>query len=186
MKQIRVLIIVLLAFVHISIAHAQESNNPAGALPKGIYDRLNQIGWFSIYDIDTQVNPAYQRGDFNGDGEIDLALQIISKSSGKRGIMVMHAGDTFLHMMGAGNAFSNLGDDFAWLKCWKVDPYTVKRSRYGSDVEALMINHPERTGLLIFWDGNAYIAHAMEPYYYYSDSADLTQPLDQDMAMLLN
>lgn len=184
MKQFTILILILMVFVFIDDARAQNGTGSTIPLPKGIYEQLKQIGWFTVYEIDADMNPAYQRGDFNGDGKIDLALQIVSKNSGKRGILIIHAEDTFLHVIGAGNTFSDLGDDFDWLKTWKVDPFTVKKSRYSSTVEALMVNHPERTGMLIFWDGSQYIAHEMEPYYYYSDSIELTQPLNQDLAVV--
>jgi len=66
------------------------------------------------------VNPFYQRGDFDGDGRADLAILVREKATGKIGIFVLHrAGKPVL--LGAGRAFANGGDDFAWLDQWSVD-----------------------------------------------------------------
>jgi hypothetical protein len=66
------------------------------------------------------VNPFYQRGDFDGDGKSDLAILVREKATGKIGILVLHrVGKPVL--LGAGRAFGNGGDDFAWLDQWSVD-----------------------------------------------------------------
>ena len=79
-------------------------------------------------ELAAAVNPFYQRGDFDGDGRPDLALLIRDKATGKVGILVLHrAGKPVL--LGAGRAFGNGGDDFAWLDQWWVDDGGTKLSR---------------------------------------------------------
>lgn len=163
---------------------AESGKSGMATLPKGIYTELTNMGLFAEYDVCTKVNPLYQRGDFNGDGAIDIAVQICAKRTGKRGILIMHANTSYLTIIGAGVSIGNLGDDFAWLDEWKIDSHTVRRSRYGSKVEALILNHPEHQGTLVFWDGQEYISHRLEAYYYYSDSIEVTQPLNSDLAAI--
>ncbi|MCF7807110.1 MAG: hypothetical protein K9N38_01135 [Candidatus Marinimicrobia bacterium] len=182
MKQRVLNILILSTILFTGSALANDANNCMNILPKGIYSELSKIGWFAEYELCTEVNPMYQRGDFNGDGAIDFAVQIRAKKTGKRGILIMHANDSFLHVIGAGVKMGDLGDNFDWLNQWKIDSYTVRRSRYGSSVEALVLNHPTHPGTLVFWDGKGYIAHELEAYYYYSDSIHITQSLDSDLA----
>jgi hypothetical protein len=71
-------------------------------------------------EISGAVNPFYQRGDFDGDGKADLAILVRDKATGKIGILMLHrAGRPVL--LGAGRAFGNGGDDFAWIDRWSVD-----------------------------------------------------------------
>ena len=71
-------------------------------------------------ELSGSLNPFYQRGDFDGDGKADLAILVRDKATGKIGILVLHrAGKPAL--LGAGHAFGNGGDDFAWIDQWAVD-----------------------------------------------------------------
>ena len=71
-------------------------------------------------EISNAINPFYQRGDFDGDGKADLAILVRDKATGKIGILMLHrAGRPVL--LGAGRAFGNGGDDFAWIDRWSVD-----------------------------------------------------------------
>ncbi len=66
------------------------------------------------------INPFFQRGDFDGDGLADLAILVRQKATGKIGILFLHRkGGRAL--LGAGRAFGNGGDDFAWMDLWSVE-----------------------------------------------------------------
>ena len=172
-----VTIITILTLAAVSGFAASYSSQNYDNLPKGVYTQLKELGFFDVYDIYFQNNPFMQRGDFNADGRVDIALQVISKLSGKRGILIMHQGERYTHILGAGKEWGIWGDDFDWLTVWKVDSYTMKKSRYNADVEALILNHPSHPKSLVYWNGEKYDFHEMEDYYYYQDSAHILQPL---------
>ena len=70
------------------------------------------------FELFLELNPFYVQGDLDGDGREDVAIQVVEKRSGKRGILVMHRrGD--IHVLGAGRAIGNRADDFSWL--WTND-----------------------------------------------------------------
>ncbi len=71
-------------------------------------------------ELHAGLNPFYQRGDFDGDGRLDLAILVRAKATGKIGILMLHrVGKPVL--LGAGRPFGNGGDDFAWIDQWSVD-----------------------------------------------------------------
>ncbi len=82
-------------------------------------------------ELSAAMNPFYQRGDFDGDGQADLAILVRDKISGKIGILVLHRSGKSV-LLGAGRSFGNGGDDFAWIDQWSVDD-GGKNARRGSD-----------------------------------------------------
>lgn len=66
------------------------------------------------------LNPFYQRADFDGDGRTDYAVLVKETISGKRGIAIVHRGSQWVHVLGAGKAIGNGGDDFDWMDAWRV------------------------------------------------------------------
>jgi len=72
------------------------------------------------YEVSFHVNPFYLRGDFNGDGKIDLAVLVKQRSTGKVGIAIIHESTNKVTILGAGTAIGNGGNDFEWLDTWQV------------------------------------------------------------------
>ena len=68
------------------------------------------------------MNPFYLRGDFKGDGKIDLAVLVKQRSSGKLGIAIIHGGMSKVAILGAGLVIGNGDDDFKWKDYWQVYP----------------------------------------------------------------
>jgi hypothetical protein len=108
------------------------------------------------------LNPFYQRGDFDGDGRADYAVLVQQPSSGKRGIALVHRRNQSVHVVGAGNAMGNGGDDFSWMGAWRVfDRGPVERGvgegappRLRGD--ALLVEKTESASAIIWWDGGRY------------------------------
>ena len=107
------------------------------------------------------LNPFYQRGDFDGDGRADLAILVRDKATGKIGILVLHrVGKPAL--LGAGRAFGNGGDDFAWLDQWSVDD-SAANPRRGNDAsikhraDALWIAKEGSASALIAYRNGKYV-----------------------------
>src|SRR5881396_2810676 len=74
-----------------------------------------------------RVNPFYQRGDFDGDGQVDVAVLVRHKVTGKVGIAFVHRGTRAVHVVGAGTPLGNGGDDFTWLGVWHVEDPSALR-----------------------------------------------------------
>jgi hypothetical protein len=70
--------------------------------------------------ISTRINPFAWRGDFDGDGRADIALLVVQGATGKEGMAILLRNGAKSMILGAGRAFGNGGDDFAWMDTWTV------------------------------------------------------------------
>jgi hypothetical protein len=64
------------------------------------------------------VPPCILYGDFDGDGQRDMAVQVASKSDFDAGIAIVLSGHPVV-LLGAGSG-STLGDDYLWMRGWTV------------------------------------------------------------------
>ncbi len=144
-------------------------------LPKGVYDTLVETDFFDAFDVYFQMETYAQYGDFNGDGAVDAAIQIINNNSHKRGIIFLHANDENIYLIGAGKAFAELGDDFKWLNSWRIDSFT----RLSEGSESLILTHPDHTKSLLYFDGNNYAFQGMEAPPNYSSGPIYGEPIPQ-------
>jgi hypothetical protein len=109
------------------------------------------------------LSPFYLRGDFNGDGKIDVAALVKQRSTGKLGIAIVHGEAEKATILGAGTAIGNGGDDFEWMDSWQV--YSRGRVGRGSDEtpiphfhgDALLVGKSEAASALIYWNGKHYV-----------------------------
>ena len=148
-------------------------------LPKGIYTALVGSGFFDHYEVYFQMAPFFQRGDFNGDGSFDIAIQVVSKTTRKRGIVFLHHNDLNYQVIGAGKKFGDLGDDFSWLKKWRIDSYSLQQNRISATAEALILDNPDFPKSLVYFDGSRYQTLGLDAYSYYSDGPSFSQALPQ-------
>jgi len=115
------------------------------------------------YEVSFHLNPFYLRGDFNGDGEIDVAVLVKQRSTGKLGIAIIHGGTSKVAILGAGARLGNGGDDFEWMDNWQVYPkgrvarWTDEPSLPRLQGEALLVGKSEAASGLIYWDGKRYV-----------------------------
>jgi hypothetical protein len=58
------------------------------------------------YEVAFRLNPFYLRGDFNGDGKIDVTVLVKQRSIGKSGIAIVHGGTSKVTILGAGTAIA--------------------------------------------------------------------------------
>ena len=107
------------------------------------------------------MNPFYLRGDFNGDGKIDVADLVKQRSTGKIGIAIINGATNKVTILGAGTAIGNGGDDFEWMDSWEI--YSkADRIASGTSVpklrgDALLVSKSEAASALIYWNGKRYI-----------------------------
>src|SRR5713226_3635596 len=117
-------LIALLAFLVPRAGQAQQFDPNGYAtwnLPQWVGTAARNAHLWADYELFLKLNPFYQRGDFDGDGQLDIAIQIVHKQTHKRAIAVIHRADGSVHILGAGQRLSNGGDDFSWLWVWRVD-----------------------------------------------------------------
>ena len=114
------------------------------------------------YAFSAHINPFYLHGDFDGDGQLDTAVWITERATGKSGIAIFHAKANRLVIVGAGRDLGNAGDNFSGLDAWHVfGRGPVQRGADGKPPpklcgDALMVMKTESASGLIYWDGNRY------------------------------
>ena len=115
------------------------------------------------YDVSFDLIPSYLQGDFNGDGNIDVAVLVKQRATGKLGIAIVHGGMGKTTILGAGTAIGNGGDDFAWMDSWQL--YAKNRAAHAASEtnvlrlrgDALLVSKTEAASALIYWNGKAYV-----------------------------
>ena len=134
-------------------------------LPPWVAPIIGEQRFTSTYALSTRINPYFLQGDFNGDGQLDLAVLIEHKTTSQQGIAILHAGTPQTLIVGAGRAVGNGGDDFSWLDAWSlharnaVPPVTRGKNSPTLRGDALLVQKLEAAGALIYWDGAAYCWH---------------------------
>ncbi|MFO0706358.1 MAG: hypothetical protein U0412_05855 [Nitrospira sp.] len=157
------ILLLLLALDALAIGWAaeptwQEQQN----LPPWALSILEEKSVASAYALSTRLNPYFLHGDFNGDGELDVAVLVVRKATGQQGIAILHAGERTAHVVGAGRAVGNGGEDFSWLDAWSVvvkRPIQQGATGKKSPVlrgDALLVQKLESASALLYWDGAAY------------------------------
>jgi hypothetical protein len=126
-------------------------------LPRLAQEALFRRGYLNRYALYLGLNPYYQRGTFDADTILDVAVQVTEIASGKRGIAIIHGGDSTVHILGAGTPLGNGGDDFQWLWVWRVEPRTIRADVSPVGREVLYVEKPESAGGLIWWNGHDYV-----------------------------
>ena len=95
----------------------------------GIYDR-------AALPVSRAINPFFLRGDFNGDGELDVAFWVQNRETEERGIAVLHSTLDRLYVFGAGQSLPEpRGRDSTSLNvdAWHLVPGgTVESHPYGN------------------------------------------------------
>jgi hypothetical protein len=112
------------------------------------------------YDVSFHMNPFHLRGDFNGDGKIDVAVLVKQRSTGKVGIAIINGASDKITILGAGTAIGNGGDNFEWMDSWEI--YSKDRMANGTSVpklrgDALLVSKSEAASALIYWNGKRYV-----------------------------
>ena len=108
--------------------HAQALLQEA-RLPEWAQQQWGVLARAESLQISSRINPFALRGDFNADGEDDVALLMKSGITGKEGIVFLLSGKSAPIVIGAGRSFGNGGDDFSWMDMWNLEP---KRSSDGN------------------------------------------------------
>ena len=111
--------------------------------------------------VTTHVNPYLLSGDFDGDGRTDVAALVKERTGGKVGIAVAFQGGA-VHVLGAGKAVGNGGDDFEWLDHWYTFTRGPVSTGAGGEVpptlrgDAIWVEKSESASGLVYWSGDRF------------------------------
>jgi hypothetical protein len=88
--------VTLLEIIVFFLAASASAQMPDGAtqlynVPETIERAISKGPLAKDYEVSFDVNPFYLRGDFNDDGEVDVAVLVKQRSTGKVGIAIIHA-----------------------------------------------------------------------------------------------
>jgi hypothetical protein len=147
-----------------------QSDSPLSPLPGAIRDvpdavkrALTNGSPGKEYDLSFHINPSYLKGDFNGDGKMDVAVLVTERSTRKLGIAIVHGTTGKVTILGAGIAVGNGGDDFEWMDSWQV--YSKTRATHAAGEtsvpclrgDALLVEKSEAASALIYWNAKRYV-----------------------------
>jgi len=129
--------------------------------PEWVYKVILKEKLNSNYDLSIKINPFLLYGDFNGDGELDIAFWVQKRDSKNLGIMIMNSNEEKIYVIGADNKFSEKNSTLNLFTNWelvsrKSDIYDL-RKHLNIKGDALLIIKLESSSGVIFWEGNKYI-----------------------------
>jgi hypothetical protein len=132
----------------------QDDGRPA--LPSWAGKEFRRYGLQADYALARGVAPLFQRGDFDGDGRLDCAVVIRDKETGKVGVVILNRRGGKPHVLGAGRAFGNGGDDWSWMDAWRIMAGEKVPGRIAEGKDALLVEKEESAGGIVYWNGSEY------------------------------
>lgn len=130
---------------------------------------IDGLGFMTDFVIENRMESIYLEADFNGDGEMDIAIAIRQIATNKGGFAIVHGGTNEAFIIGAGTKVKNgLSDDLDFYDLWQINTQRINEA--GVDEETgtgdkgeLILDHPslrlEKSDLgggQIYWDGKQY------------------------------
>lgn len=140
------------------------------SLPEWLLFNTHQVKCERQLVVTKTLNPYYLESDFNGDSVMDIALNVIEKNTGKKGVLIIHGSTFNAFVIGAGNNFAHIGDDLKFLEIWKV--YRKKNvslttfsengeilgaKRKTIDNDAIEVSKSESPSNIIAWETDKYV-----------------------------
>jgi len=146
-----------------SDSRSAPSAGPISEVPDAVKNALTNGAVGKKYDLSFQTKPPHLEGDFDGDGQMDTAVLVKERSTGKIGIAIVHGTTGKVTVLGAGIGIGNGGDDFEWMDSWHV--FSKTRTAPGSGEtsvprlrgDAILVEKSEAASALIYWNGKRYV-----------------------------
>ena len=148
--------VLALALLGVTPAGAQLSRTTFGGLPRWADSALVAGGLGRQFILSSRLNPAFELGDFDGDGLLDVAVEIKDKGALRNGLAVVHRIDRSVHVVGAGQPVGNGKDQLSRSASWGVDSPRQFGHRT-SGRAAIRISQPGARDGRVVWDGQAYV-----------------------------
>ena len=144
-------------------SQATDAHTQIPDIPEAVQKAITHGALSKEYELAFRLNPFYLRGDFNGDGKIDVVVLVKQRPTGKLGIAVIDGVNNKVRILGAGTPIGNGGDDFEWMDMWQV--YSKMRAAHAAGEtgvpqlrgDALLVSKSEAASALIYWNGKRYV-----------------------------
>ena len=111
-------------------------------------------------DLDLSINPFYQNGDFNNDGQLDIAVFVKNLSTNDSGIMIVDSSNDKVIILGAGYNFHG-EDNFSSITNWYVNSKSCQIEQGATEEsppklfgDALFLEKLGSSSAVIYWDGD--------------------------------
>ena len=138
--------------------------SPLRKLPTWVRKEFFGRNFDQQYTITFARHPVYLKGDFNGDGRKDFAIQVQDNKTNKDGIMILHGKKQQtisipVSIVGAGKILENASGDFQTMDMWELlKSYAVPRINEMSIRSGDIIRLAKRgsDGGYIYWNGKQY------------------------------
>src|SRR6266566_3715617 len=138
-------------------AHPVSVNQAARNLPDWVQQALIRRTFFQRYALFYEVNPFYLSGRLDGDSITDVALQIIEKSSGKRGIAFVQGRDSSVRFIGAGTPLPNGVDDLRDVWFWRIESRSALPKEPVQGIEIIRFGASPSEWSIVWWNGARYV-----------------------------
>ncbi len=138
--------------LNVDTTHHAERN-----LPDWVQQALIRRTVFQRYALFYEVNPFYLSGRLDGDSITDVALQIIEKGTGKRGIAFVQGRDSSVRFLGAGTPLPNGADDLRDVWFWRIEGRSALREEPVQGIEVIRLGASPSEWSIVWWNGARYI-----------------------------
>ncbi|MDD5542403.1 MAG: hypothetical protein PHX83_04450 [Acidobacteriia bacterium] len=137
-----------------------------GNVPDDVLMEFGMGTFAKAYSVSGRINPFYLRGDFDGDGKPDYAVQVVARKDRSRGIAIWLSSQKKIFVLGAGHLFkfsASESTDFEFINVWQV--YGKRLVEHGVDAgpppelvgEAIHVGKRESASGLIYWNGKLFL-----------------------------
>jgi len=126
-------------------------------LPEWVQQALIRRAFFQRYALFYEVNPFFLSGRLDGDSIADVALQIIEKNSGKRGIAFVQGRDSSVRFVGAGTPLPNGVDDLRDVWFWRIESRSALPEEPVQGIEIIRFGASPSEWSIVWWNGARYV-----------------------------
>jgi hypothetical protein len=135
---------------------ADTSHHAERNLPPWVQQAFLRDGLTVRYGLFCAVNPFFLSGHLDADTLSDVAVQIIERNSGKRGVAFVQGSDSSVRILGAGIALPNGADDLREIWFWRVESRAALRTEPVQGSELIRLGASPWEWSMVWWDGTTY------------------------------
>jgi hypothetical protein len=137
-------------------ASAQLSPTTFGGIPLWADSALRAGGLDQRFKLSSALNPAYELGDFDRDGLLDVAVEIKDAGGLRCGVAITHRSDRSVHIVGAGEPLGNAMNELACGR-WGAQSGRHRHRLVGFGGDLLYVTDARGHSGWVAWDGHWYV-----------------------------